>query len=232
MSYLGVDIGTSGCKAVVFSDAGRQLSSARRAYAVQTPRPGWAELSSSEVMDACCAVITEAAAQAPAGDPLRGLGISSQGEAFTPVGAHGEMLGNGLVSSDCRALDMVAPFVASFGLERLYHLTGHTPSPMFSLFKLLWLKKHQPAVWSSARAFLCYEDLLEQRLGVDPAMGWPMAGRTMLFDVEKHCWSPEILGALALSPDKLARPLASGSIAGTVSDAVAAELGLPRGVAV
>ena len=232
MSYMGVDIGTSGCKAVVFSEAGRQLSSARRAYTVQTPRPGWAELSSSEVMDACCAVIAEAAAQTPAGEPLRGLGISSQGEAFTPVGARGEVLGNGLVSSDCRALDLVAPFVAGFGLERLYQLTGHTPSLMFSLFKLLWLKREQPSVWSAARAFLCYEDLLEQRLGVEPAMGWPLAGRTMLFDVEKHCWSPEILEALDLSADKLARPLASGSIAGTVSDAVAGELGLPRGVAV
>jgi xylulokinase len=232
MSYLGIDIGTSGCKAVVFSATGQQLSSARRSYAVLTPRPGWAELSSSRVLDACCEVIAEAAAQAPSADPLRALGISSQGEAFTPVGGKGEILGNGLVSSDCRALAQVAPFVAAFGLERLYQLTGHTPSPMFSLFKLLWLKEHQPELWSAARSFLCYEDLLSQRLGVEAAMGWPLAGRTMLFDVEKHCWSSEILDAIELPADKLARPLASGSIAGSVSDAVAAELGLPRGVLV
>ncbi len=230
MAFLGVDIGTSGCKAAAFDVAGRMLSGARRAYAVESPAPGWMELDSMYVMHRCFEVISEAASKA--GEPIQAIGISSQGEAFTPVDEKGEALGNAMVSSDCRASDLTQEFISSFGLERLYGITGHTPSPLFSLFKMLWLKQNRPEVWSKAARFLCFEDLLQQHLGVEPAMGWPLAGRTMLFDIRNHCWSKEILAALELDERKLARPLKSGSMAGEVSDAIAYGLGLPHGVRV
>ena len=231
MSYLGIDIGTSGCKAVAFDAEGRQLSSAHRGYAVETPQPGWAELDSRVVIEACCAVIAAASSQLAA-DPVAALGISSQGEAFTPVGPDGAYLGKAMVSSDCRAAALIGPFVENYGLERLYRITGHTPSPLFTLFKLLWLKREQPEIWRKSQFFLGFEDLLIRRLGLEPAMGWPLAGRTMLFDVKEHVWSREILAALELDPGKLARPLPSGGVAGTLSAAIAAELGLPHGVKV
>ncbi len=231
MSYLGLDIGTSGCKAVVFDETGAPLGGARRGYAVRSPQPGWAELDSRAVVEACRAVVAEAAGLAQ-GDPVRALGISSQGEAFTPVGRGGECLGDAMVSSDSRSLPLIAPFVSGFGLERLYRITGHTPSTLFSLFKLLWLKQNRPEVWKSASGFYCFEDLVHLHLGIEPAMGWPLAGRTMLFDVASHAWSPEILAALELDGRRLARPLPSGSVAGTVPAAAAAQWGLPAGVKV
>ncbi len=229
MSYLGIDIGTSGCKAVAFDRSGKPLASARRDYALLHPAPGRAELDSREVISACCEVIAEAA-KGVAHDPVAAVGISSQGEAFTPVAADGSYLDNAMVSSDSRAGEEIEPFVAGFGLDRLYRITGHTPSPLFSLFKLLWLKRNRPEIWKKSNRFLCFEDLLEQRLGVEPALGWPLAGRTMLFDVKNHVWSPEILEVLGLDAKKLARPLQSGSVAGVIPDRVASELGLPRGV--
>ena len=63
-------------------------------------------------------------------------------------------------------------------------------------------------------------------------MGWPLAGRTMLFNVQDHIWHPDILAALELDARRLARPLPSGNVAGIIPDRVAAELGLPRGVKV
>lgn len=231
MSYLGIDIGTSGCKAVVFDRSGKLLAGARRDYALSHPAPGRAELDSREVISACCEVISEAA-KSVAHDPVAAIGVSSQGEAFTPVGADGSYLDNAMVSSDSRACGEIEPFVAGFGLDRLYRITGHTPSPLFSLFKLLWLKREKSEVWRNSRKFLCFEDLLQHRLGIDPAMGWPLAGRTMLFDVKRHAWSPEILDALELDPSKLARPLQSGSVAGVIPARIASELGLPHGVKV
>lgn len=232
MSYLGIDIGTSGCKAVIFDGFGRQLGSAHRIYSLQHPAPGYAELDSLAVINACCIVIAEAAITA-SHDPVAAIGISSQGEAFTPVGSDGKYLDRAMVSSDCRAFDLIEPFVSAFGLKRLYQITGHTPSALFSLFKLLWLKQNRLELWKQRPRFLCFEDLLQERLGVkEPAMGWPLAGRTMLFDVKHHFWSKEILAALEIDENQLSRPLPSGSSAGTVSDCVAAELGLPRGVKV
>jgi len=228
MAWLGVDIGTSGCKAVAFDSAGRLLGSAHRAYDVKAPAPGYAELDSRLVIDSCCEVIAEAAKKSS--QPLRALCVSSQGEAFTPVDANGKPLCNAMVSSDSRAAGIVEEFTKSFGPERLYSITGHTPAALFSLFKLLWLKRNAPEIWRNASKFLCFEDLLCQRLGVEPALGWPLAGRTMLFDVGKHCWSQEILAALELDAAKLARPLQSGSVAGTIPDSIALKLGLPSGV--
>ena len=231
MSYMGIDIGTSCCKAVIFDDNGRELASSYRSYQVKSPQPGWAELDSREVINGCCNVISEIAA-AVGGNPVRAIGISSQGEAFTPVRENGEYLCNAMVSSDSRSIELIEPFVSGFGAEHLYSITGHTPSSLFTLFKLLWLKYHRPEIWGKSARFLCFEDLLHLRLGIDPAMGWPLAGRTMLFDVKNHVWSKEILNTLELEEKQFARSLPSGTIAGIIPTDVAAELGLPPGVKV
>ncbi len=226
--YMGVDIGTSGCKAVVFDEAAHQASAAYREYDVISPQPGWAELDSEQVMRKCFEVISEAA-RAAGPRSVRGLGISSQGEAFTPIDEKGEVLSSAPVSFDARAAAHVREFSAQFGTEKLYQITGHTPHPMFSLFKLLWVRQEQGDLWKKAAKFLCYEDLLEHRLGVDPAIGWPLAGRTMLFDIRRHEWSAEVLDAIGLSPDRLARPLRSGTIAGQIEPETARALGLGEG---
>ena len=215
-SYLGIDIGTSGCKAVVFDERGRPLASASRGYRLHLTPDGGAELDSDEVMDSCLAVI--AGAQRQAGGPAQAMAVSSQGEAFTAVARDGRPLCRAMVSSDVRAAGEAQSWPRTFGEERLYQITGHTAHPMFTLFKLRWLRERQPEVWRQASQFLCFEDLLHRRLGLEPAIGWPLAGRTMLFDVRRHEWSPEILQAIDLAPGRLARPLASGSVVGRTAD--------------
>ncbi len=217
-NYLGLDIGTSGCKAAVFDEGGRLISLARREYELHFTPDGGAELDSEGVMAHCLAVIAEA--RAHAGGEIRALAVSSQGEAFTAVDAAGRSLCRAMVSSDTRAAALARTWPEGFGPERLYRITGHTAHPMFTLFKLLWLRSARPEVWDAAARFLCFEDLLHLRLGLDPAIGWPLAGRTMLFDVCRHGWSPEILDAVGLDAGKLARPLASGRVVGRLSDGV------------
>jgi len=231
VSYLGLDIGTTGCKAGVFDAEGRLLALAYREYPLLAPQRGWAEIDSQQVCQACLAVVSEAAA-ACRHDPVAGLGISCQGEAFTPVDAQGRILGNGMVSSDTRAEPIVGPWSRQFGDRRLYEITGHTPHPMFTIYKLLWLRDHRPEVWQQAARFYCFEELIQSRLGLEPAISWPLAGRTMLFDVRTHQWHEEILAAIGLEPSRLARPAPSGMVVGTIPGAVARELGLPDGVPV
>ena len=231
MNFLGIDIGTSGCKAVVFNADGRPLASARREYQVRLTPDGGAELDPTEVMNHCFAVLADAAQQAGRGS-VTAIGISSQGEAVTPIDRHGRPLANAMVSSDARPAAQAQTWPRQFGEDRLYQITGHTAHPLFTLFKLLWLQEHRPDVWRGAAKFLCFEDLLHARLGVDPALGWPLAGRTMLFDVRQHQWSGEILDRIGLTPQQLARPLPSGTIAGTVRPDLASELGLAAGATV
>ena len=231
MSFLGLDIGTSGCKAVAFDESGRPLATAYRAYALSHPAPGWSELDADVVCGHACDVMREVAA-ATSDDPVAAMCVSSQGEAFVPVDAQGRALGNAMVSSDARADALIAPFADSFGADRLYRITGHTGHPMFTIYKLLWLRDERQHVWRDAASFHCFEDLLHLRLGLRPAMGWPLAGRTMLFDVAKHEWSAPILEAVGLDASRLARPLRSGSVVGTVPAEVARDLGLGDDVVV
>jgi len=224
--YLGIDIGTSGCKAVIFDENGQQLSMAYREYDIISNNPGWAELDTDEVTEKCFDVIRESASSLETGS-VKGLGISSQGEAFTMIDKQGKALCNALVSSDIRAYDLIGPWTEKFGEEKLYHLTGHTPHPMFSLFKLLWIKENSPEIWAKAYMILCFEDLLQYRLGIkNPAMGWPLAGRTMLFDVVKHEWNNEILDNIGVKKEQLSNPLQSGTISGYVSEEIARDLHL------
>jgi xylulokinase len=231
MSHMGLDIGTSGCKAVIFGATGTQRALAYREYAVRYSQDGWAELDAENVCAACRQVIAETAASV-AGDPVQSLGISSQGEAFVPVDDSGRMLAPAMVSSDTRAAAIAESWTASFGRERLYRITGHTAHPMATLFKLLWMREYRPNVWRKARRFLCFEDLLHAQLGLEPHIGWPLAGRTMLFDVSAHQWSADILSAIDLDSSALAKPLPSGSCIGTIAPRAASELGLRDDVVV
>ena len=145
MSYLGIDIGSSCVKAVAFQADGKRLAMARRGYEFLSPTPGAMELDSTRVLTAACGVIAEVAAQTVA-DPIRALAISSQGEAITPVDRTGRPLANAMISGDSRAADAMMRFTEKFGAQKLYRITGHTPSAMFSLAKLLWLAEQRPQV--------------------------------------------------------------------------------------
>ncbi|OGB62684.1 MAG: hypothetical protein A2Y94_04290 [Caldithrix sp. RBG_13_44_9] len=225
MNFLGVDIGTSGCKAVVVNADGQQLWVANREYDVTFSDDGGAELNSDEVMQKCFAVIRECSSKVKP-DSVKGLGISSQGEAFTAIGGKKETLSPAMVSSDLRSKAYVENFLRKFGEEKLYQTTGHTAHPLFTVFKLLWLKNHKPEVWKKARFFLCFEDLLLFRLGLEPTISWPLAGRTMMFDIRKHQWDPDILAAVGISQKQLAFPLSSGSMVGKINSNLARDLGL------
>jgi xylulokinase len=160
------------------------------------------------------------------------LAISSQGEAFTVLNADGEVVADAMISSDTRAAALAESWSREFGATRLYEITGHTAHAIFSLFKLLWLRQERPEIWKRAARILCFEDYLHHRLGIEPAIGWSLAGRTMLFNVRQQRWDEEILEAVGLRVDQLARPLASGQAVGVLPDSMTIKLGFASGACV
>jgi len=225
-----LDIGTGGCKAVVFDHKGKELASAFREYKVLHPKPDYAEINSDDVIAKCFEVIIEVNENTP--DPVMAMCISSQGEAFTPLDIDGKSLGNAMISSDSRARDIAVKWSNDFGIEKIYKITGHTPHPLFTLFKILWIKENQPEVWNIANKFLCFEDLFHYRVGLEPKISWSLAGRTMLFDVLKHKWNKEILDKAGLTPGKLAIPAAPGEITGVIALEHGRQLGFVKPVTI
>ncbi|MGA7723208.1 MAG: FGGY-family carbohydrate kinase [Ignavibacteriaceae bacterium] len=225
MNYMGVDIGSSGCKALAVDENGRQLAKAFREYELKFTADGGAILDPDEVIGKCFEVIKECAGRTIPGS-IKGIGISSQGEAFTAVGDNNEYLSQAMVSSDIRPQSLMNEWVQKFGAEKLYRITGHTAHPMFTLFKLLWFKENEKELWKKSRYFFCFEDLLQFRLGLKPSLSWSMAGRTMMFDVTKHEWNQDILHEIGILPENLAEPLPPGSLAGIISPDIARQLHL------
>src|SRR3954469_13786301 len=107
MSLLGIDLGTTGGKAVVFDEAGKILSSAYREYPLHFPETGWIELDSNRVMASAREVIREAAGLVKR-DPVRGLAVASQGEGVTPVGKDGTFLDRAIVTFDARTAPLAS----------------------------------------------------------------------------------------------------------------------------
>jgi xylulokinase len=198
---------------------------ANREYNVIFSDDGGAELNSDEVIAKCLEAIKECSSQVQA-NSIVGMGISSQGEAFTAIGKNGETLCHAMISSDTRSEPYVSPWTEKFGKEKLYRITGHTPHPMFTVYKLLWLRENNPEVWQNTEKFLCFEDLLQYRLGLKPSIGYSLAGRTMMFDVHKHQWSSEILDSLNIAPGQLPKPMPSGTVVGHLDRKVCRALGL------
>jgi xylulokinase len=230
MAAIGLDVGTSGAKALLVDGTGRVLARASRGYAVTAPEPGAAELDARMVLAAAEAVVAEVAAAAPG--TAQAIGISCQGEAVVPVDADGQPLAALQVSSDQRPAAVIAAVLAELPADAIYLRTGHTPAPLFTLFKLRWLAEHHPEIHARARAFHCVEDLIHRHWGLEPAMGLPLAGRTLLFDVRRGTWDAELCALARVRPSQLARPLPSGAAVGRLSAAVAARLGVATGCTV
>src|SRR5207248_9855043 len=108
MSLLGVDIGTTGCKAIVFRSDGEILGQGYQEYPLIHPREGWSELDPEGVWEAVRRAIAWAVERAGPADPVRALATSVQGEAVTPVTAAGEVLANSPVTFDGRTIPYTA----------------------------------------------------------------------------------------------------------------------------
>ena len=146
MSLLGLDIGTTGCKAMLFAVDGRVLGQARREYTIQTPQPGWAEQDAEQVWRLARELLRVVIAAASV-DPPVALALSCQGEAVIPVDAKGVALRPAILGMDTRTTAENAWLVQTFGAEELFLRTGMPVHTINTLPKLLWLQRHEPAIW-------------------------------------------------------------------------------------
>ncbi|MFB3789475.1 MAG: L-fuculokinase [bacterium] len=231
MSLLGIDVGTTGCKAVAFNEKGQILASAYREYPLHSPQPGWAELDGNRVWADVKACIQEVASRTKA-DPITALAVSCQGEAVSYIDSRGEIIHNALVSFDNRTESYVPQWEERFGRTHIFEVTGQPLAALYTALKLQWMHENRPAVMKRTKHLLGFEDLVMYRLGMEPTTDYTLAARTLLFDVPNKAWRGEFLDFAGIDPALMPTLKPSGTLLGTVPDSAAAELGLPRGVKV
>ncbi len=231
MSLLGIDVGTTGCKATVFSENGHALSFAYDEYDMVKPRPGWLELDPIDVWAKVRRTIAQAVKGAR-GDTVKALSVSSMGESLVPVGKDRQILGPSLLMIDSRGEEYLPLLEARIGAEKLYRINGNILGTQYSLPKLMWIRDNSPAVYAAASKLLLWSGFVSFMLGAEPAVDYSLAGRTLLFDVDGLCWSHEIAAAAGVDIAKLPDPVPAGARIGTVAGHVAEELGLAKGTVI
>jgi len=231
MSLMGIDIGTTGCKSAVFSEDGRCISTVYREYSIMRPQSGYAQLDSRAVLNAVYEAISTAASET-ANDPIKALSISSLGEAFVPVSSDRQILENSILSSDVRGEEFLNFIKNQISPYDFYKINPNIIGSNYSLPKLLWIKRYEPYLYDRSYKFLLWADMVAFMLGAEPRTSFSLANRTLLYDINKKDWSDELLSLSGIERNKLPNIVASGTIIGHVSKAVAANLNLPNNTAI
>jgi xylulokinase len=225
MNLLGLDIGTTGCKAILFDTSGQMLAKAAREYPVSIPRPQWAEQDIENVWRLAQEAICDAI-RATDVKEIAAIGLSVHGEAVTPVDGRGYALRPTILGMDTRTGQQNDWLRERFGGEALFQRTGMPIHTINTLPKLLWLKQNEPAIWEQASKFLLVEDFLIQKMTGQAVISQCLASRTQLFNLHQGKWDEEILSVLDLEATKLAQVQPSGTLVGSLSQELVSVFGL------
>lgn len=229
---LGLDIGTSACKAILVDDEGRSVALARAGYRLSTPAPGRVELDPEVLWRAVAGVVARVGRRARRlGLTIAALACSVSGDEAVMLDAEGVPVGPAIMALDTRATEAARRWAAAAGAERIYRITGLPAHPAHPLIQLLWLRQQEPERYGRVARVLCWEEYVALRLGL-PAVSDPsVAARTMAWDVAAGRWSDELLDRAVVSPRLFPEVRPSGSLVGEISSSVAETLSLPAGVA-
>jgi xylulokinase len=223
-ALIGLDVGTTGVKAIAISPTGEVLAEVARGYGLSTPRPGWAEQDPALWWTAAESALHELASDRD----VAAIGFSGQMHGLVALDAAGEVIRPAILWNDQRTAAECAEIEERLGLERLIALTGNRALPGFTAPKLLWLRNHEPGSYARIARILLPKDYVRLRLTGEWAIDASDASGTLLLDVASRDWSDEVLSRLEVPVEWLPPVLESPSQAG----AAGASNGLLRGTPV
>jgi gluconokinase len=221
---VGVDLGTTGARAVVFDGAARPLGETAREYPLYTPRPGWAEQDADEVWTAAAACIRSAVRRAGLRRPRVAVGISGTFHNVLPIGQDGRPRGRALIWADTRAVAEAAAISARHDAAALYRRSGCPVHPMYLPAKLRWLRAHGGA---APRYGTLMEGFAHRLTGVW-ACSLSAASGTGLLDMARRAWDEELLAIAGVRADQFGPLVEPTEVLGQLTPEAAEATGLDR----
>ncbi len=230
---VGVDLGTTGCRAIIYDLLGCEVATSYVEYPVSTPQPGWAEQDPEMWWNAVLQTLGDAVGKAKLnpGD-VEGVGVTGQQPSPVFVTADGSSLGPSLIWMDQRTTAECEEIEQALGAARVYQITGLRLDTIYAASKILWVRRHWPDAYQRAHKILLAKDFLLQRLTGSFVSDYATSGSTMLLDIRKLAWSDDVLRALEIPKEKLPEPRLSTDAAGPLLPNVAKEVGLLAGTPV
>ncbi|WP_395818345.1 xylulokinase [Devosia sp.] len=226
MSYLGIDIGTSGVKAFLIDRVGKPLgeASAKSVEPVR-PHPGWSEQQPSDWWSATLEAVDKLSKAHPeAVAAVRGIGLSGHMHGATLLGASDEVLrpcilwNDGRSAAECREMEAALP--------SLRQLAGNIAMPGFTAPKIAWVRKHEPEIFAKIAKVLLPKAYVRLLLTGEHVEDMSDAAGTLWLDVGKRDWSDELLAVTGLTRAQMPRLVEGSAVSGNLKSELAARWGM------
>ena len=222
MASGGLDIGSTGCKVTVYDEKGRYLYRTYREYPVSR-NVGEHEVRAEDIWQGVCEVLKDAGARYPG---LRAVGVTSFGESCVLLDREDRPIRPVMLYTDPRGSEECRELTKRLGKAYLEQITGVAPHSMYSMPKLMWIRKHCPEDYARAERILMMEDYILYLLTGQAVIDYSLAARSMAFDIRKLCWSREIFEAAGMDPGLFSEPVPGGSGPYRIRAGIAGDLGL------
>jgi xylulokinase len=230
---LGIDASTTATKAVLVDESGAVAAVGASEYGFETPQPGWAEQDPGLWWDGAVAAIRSVLASSGArGDDVAAVGLTGQMHGAVLLDAADQVLRPAILWNDQRTGLACDEIREAVGAERLIAITGNDALTGFTAPKLVWVRDHEPDVWSRISHVLLPKDYVRLHLTGDHALDKADGAGTILFDLAARDWSPEVVAALRIDPSWLPPTFEGPAITGGVTAAAAEATGLRAGTPV
>ena len=228
MAYiLGVDIGTSGTKTVLFSEDGTPVASATYEYPLYTPQNGYAEQEPLDWWNASVNGIKDVISQSNvSADDIKGVGLSGQMHGLVMLDAENQPIRKSIIWCDQRTEKECEEITEKVGAKRLIEITANPALTGFTASKILWVRNHEPENYAKCKHILLPKDYVRYILTGEFATEVSDASGMQLLDVPKRQWSDEVLEKLDIDKNLLAKVYESPEVTGKILPEIAAKTGL------
>ena len=231
--FLGIDVSTTGSKALILNETGEVLAVATSPHTLQTPRPLWSEQDPREWWTATAASIRSALKKAGIhGQQIAAIGLTGQMHGLILLDETGNVLRPAILWNDQRTQSQCDEIHARIGKERFIRITGNVALTGFTAPKILWVKENEPDVFAKVKHVLLPKDYVRYRLTGDYAIDKADGAGTVLFDLKLRDWSNEVLEALGINASWMPRTFEGPQFTGCVNAEAASLTGLRTGTPV
>ena len=230
--FLGIDVSTTGSKALLIDDTGSVIATAASAHTLQTPKPLWSEQDPAEWWQAVSLAIRAVLEQAGLrGESVQAVGLTGQMHGLVLLDGEGQVLRPAILWNDQRTQSQCDEIHRRIGRAKFIRITGNVALTGFTAPKILWVQENEPEVYARARHVLLPKDYIRLMLTGDYAMDKADGAGTVLFDLKQRDWSAEVLTALGIPqawmPATFEGPQFTGRIGAEAEAATGLKAGTP-----
>jgi xylulokinase len=230
---LGIDIGTSGTKTVLFDREGNTIASALGEYNMYQPKVGWAEQNPEDWWNATASTIKEVLTKSGVNsEDVKGIGLSGQMHGLVMLDRDNRVLRPSIIWCDQRTAKECEQITELIGRERLIEITANPALTGFTASKIMWVKNNEPEIYEKVFKILLPKDYVRFMLTGEYATEVSDASGMQLLDIAKRNWSEEVLEKLGINKNLLGKVYESQEVTGYVTDEVAKLTGLKAGTPV